>query len=284
MVPRHSRNWSTCSWARPRWTEMRRLLTAWAASAVSLVAQASPSATLELGSLVVTRTDGIRIEGARLVGSTLTVRFDSGDLIPVRIDAAYRDPHDARGAMLYELSLPAAQGISDVCPVAPDGTKAALLLPGTWSADGRQISATGITVACTSGAMGKCVRWGYKPWLNEGHMMDHYLACTRAVTADYCGNGRTHTRNGMAIDIYDQIGVQQRASESKSQAYTFESAWNAIGAVCVAHVRVPQWTIDAAIEACSTRLPLISQGEACTEESARAAGALIYVRSPPPVQ
>ena len=56
------------------------------------------------------------------------------------------------------------------------------------------------SVTCTSGVIGKCVRAGYKPWKTAADgrpMWDYHQACTRLIRADYCGDGRTHTRDGV---------------------------------------------------------------------------------------
>jgi ADYC domain len=39
-------------------------------------------------------------------------------------------------------------------------------MAGTWTKDGRHLqhASSGLVVTCASGAIGKCVRFGYKPW------------------------------------------------------------------------------------------------------------------------
>ena len=69
-----------------------------------------------------------------------------------------------------------------------------------------------ITFACTNGALAKCVRWGYKPWktVNGVSLADYHQACVHMTPADYCGDGKAHTRDGTLIDIWDRLGVQKR--------------------------------------------------------------------------
>jgi hypothetical protein len=54
--------------------------------------------------------------------------------------------------------------------------------------------------------------------------------------ADYCGDGRSFTRNGTAINLYDRIGIQ---SPEPSPDMSFEAAWGPDGAVFVRKTRHP---------------------------------------------
>ncbi len=78
----------------------------------------------------------------------------------------------------------------------------AMLLSGSWDETGAHIGDRNITVACTSGVLAKCVRWGYKPWKTfQGvYLRDYHQACTRMARADYCGNGNSHTQDGTVIE------------------------------------------------------------------------------------
>jgi hypothetical protein len=120
----------------------------------------------------------------------------------------------------------------------------ALAVHGVWDEQGgRRKRAGQFTFACEVGAIAKCIRWGYKPWekKNGVQLADHHQACTRMARADYCGNGRSHTTMGNLIDMYDQAGVQQRATTpvagwDPAQA-SFEAAWTTEGAYCLEHTR-----------------------------------------------
>src|SRR5207247_4654962 len=91
-------------------------------------------------------------------------------------------------------------------------------------------------IVCTSGARGKCVRFGYFPWVSTA-MRDIYDACVHMVRADYCGDGEGTTRDGTRIDLYDDRGIQQSDSDPMQE---FEAGWTASGSVCVRHVRVKE--------------------------------------------
>jgi ADYC domain len=53
------------------------------------------------------------------------------------------------------------------------------------------------------------------------------------VRADYCGTGRTHTRDGTSISFH-RAG---QTPDSIPQGMRFEAAWSAQGAVCVRRTR-----------------------------------------------
>ena len=44
----------------------------------------------------------------------------------------------------------------------------------------------------------------------------------------------------MLIDIYDSIGIQEPDTKSDAAGLRFEAAWSPMGALCVAHTRVPE--------------------------------------------
>ncbi len=234
---------------------------------------------LDKASLVAVRPDGRRVGGERLAGSVLSLRIQGVAASRVRIDRVRADPDDASGdILLYELSDARAGG-GPVCAPDAQGIAAAVAVAGTWSMQGGRVSADGITMACTSDAMGKCLRWGYRHWLKTpagAPMLDHYTACTRAVTADYCGAGRGHTRDGTLIDIYDKAGVQAPAPDGK---LAFEAGFSPAGAVCIAKPRLDRDTLEETIAACPAKLAASSGPQRCTEGAAAAAGALVFIRS-----
>ena len=118
------------------------------------------------------------------------------------------------------------------------------------------------------------MRWGYHPWETDAtgrSIRDYYDACVRMVRADYCGDGRGWTRTGMAIDVFDDIGIQV-AETRGDPGFSFEAGWTPGRAVCVAHTRVPE-NIDpgaAQIDLSATR----SRIGNCDESTRVPAGAL----------
>ena len=128
----------------------------------------------------------------------------------------------------------------EFCSMAPDGTVAGFPLAGRWTPDGQHLrDATSFTITCTSGASGKCVRFGYKPWRMIGaeSLWDYHQTCVRIVRADYGGDGSPHTRDGTLIDIFDRLGIQR---SDRDPDLTFEAAWGPDGAVCVRRTRLAE--------------------------------------------
>jgi ADYC domain len=191
--------------------------------------------------LEVTLDDGRVLAGDGLLGAVMEAEDERGASLTARIDGYRPDPIDPSGeTVLYALSTPdpaAPGGWRELCRPAPDGTRAGFPLAGAWTATGEHVAAEPSTfvLTCTSGAIGKCVRAGYRPWRGP-EMWDLHQACVRLFRADYCGDGRGHTRDGTRIDLYDRLGVQE---DEPGPGMRFEAAWGPAGAACVARPRVP---------------------------------------------
>jgi ADYC domain-containing protein len=132
-------------------------------------------------------------------------------------------------------------------------------------------------LACTSGAEGKCVRFGYLPWQGEQELA-LYNACIHLVRADYCGDGTPHTRDGVLIELYDDLGVR---SPSFGAGLEFEAVWGAQGAICVRRARVPElYSLDRLRSECP-RLSADDIGEGCSEaRMSQTPAAVLANRSP----
>ena len=108
--------------------------------------------------------------------------------------------------------------------------------------------------------------------------MPKFQACLRMVRADYCGDGRSWTKNGMTIDVYDDVGIQ---SPEKDSSMPFEAGWSPDGAVCVHHPRVAANLSAETLKQQCPRLAAVT-GVQCTETWARTKGkAVLYNRSRP---
>jgi hypothetical protein len=158
-------------------------------------------------------------------------------------------------------------------------------LGGQWNSEGLHVSNNGFSLICATDALGKCVRFGYKPWRTAADgtsLADYHAACVKAVRADYCGNHAT-TRDGQVIDIYDPLGIQRRDAVQPSETLLFEAAFAASGAVCVAHTRVPEHATLGQLEASCPRLAGRLGQKGCVEADAvagRYGSSLIFIRSP----
>jgi hypothetical protein len=229
-----------------------------------------------------TLTDGRVLRSRDLVGATLTIVVNGGTR-RMRIDVVETDPAASSHSpvFLHTLSVEAADGSwENICKPGPDGRQQAFPLAGRARADATiQLAEQGaFEITCTGGAQGKCVRFGYAPWDAPDGMpgYDLYNACVRMVRADYVGDGKGTTRDGQQIDLYDRFGIQQSDNDP---AFDFEAGWSKEGAVCVRHVRVRENVMLDELE----QLPRLRgrTGAVCTENFARAHGAVIFNRSPP---
>jgi hypothetical protein len=223
--------------------------------------------------------DGRVLRSRDLVGATLMMQIGPRAL-RVRIDAVEHDP-DARlgDVWLHTISAQAPDGSwRNICQAGPDGRRQGFPLAGRVRLGDTVLDAAEVGVfdiTCTSGARGKCVRWGYLPWVEGG--LDRYNACVRMARADYCGDGRGTTRDGMSIDMYDDRGIQEPDNDP---THDFEAGWTSSGAVCVRHVRVKE---NVALAALAEMCPRLKDrlGEMCTEDKARALRAWLFNRSRP---
>jgi hypothetical protein len=258
---------------------------------------------LAIGVFAADRALPDQLKSTEIVGTTIQVSLQSGkvlrtpDLVgamldldiagigptAVRIDSVRPDPRDESGEiLLYHMSTRdgGTGNWIPACDLDPDGNSDGFPLQGKWDNTGHRVSAEGLTLACTSGALAKCVRFGYKPWktLADGTALSRYHeACVHMVRADYCGNDSATTRNGTPIDVFDDIGIEKPEMQ---QVFPFEAAWDEHGAVCVAHTRIPA---NIRLEQLALRCPRLAAhlGErACTVEAARKFGnPLVFNRS-----
>jgi ADYC domain-containing protein len=221
----------------------------------------------------VTLSDGSIKQGSELAGAVLV--FDiAGQRLRIRIAAITPDPIDKTG------NIRNAETDAPLCSPDPDGKQLGFPLAGRSAADGRFIEAepTTFELICTSGAQGKCVRFGYRPWEKapDGRpMRAHYNACVRMLRADYCGDGRSWTRDGTLIDMSDDLGIQ-KSDTLKDPSFSFEAGWSPEGAVCTARTRIPE---NLTLERLKTYCPRLAVMPSCDEATARAAGALLFNRS-----
>ena len=215
------------------------------------------------------QTDGTVLSQDALIGAVLSVDDDAGGRVEMRIDAVVPDPQDPAGEItLYTLSIHGADGgWHNFCTPGPDGLALGFPVSGTWTSDGVHEHVPGaFSLTCTSGAIGKCVRMGYHYWRTEENgapMWELHQACTRMLRADYCGDGRSHTRDGTVVNVYDRFGMQ-RADQAPAR---LEATWDANGARCVRRARVPEVaTLEEITRACPERLATRS-GQACAAEA-----------------
>jgi hypothetical protein len=210
----------------------------------------------------VTTTGGRVLPEQELVGAVLSYR-QGAEIVPVRIDRIFADPKDPAGELLlygFSIREPASGTWREMCQPDADGLRAGFPLQLGGDA--------GFVLTCTSGAQGKCVRFGYKPWAAgpDGRpLLAHWQACIRMVRADYCGDDEPHTRDGTIIDMYDKLGIQK---DEPTAGMEFEAAWAPHGAVCVRRTRIAGiFPLEKLRQTCPRLLPE-DLGEACSEARA----------------
>jgi hypothetical protein len=245
---------------------------AWLGVAASAAAHVAPRMTVGGTEFVVTLGDGRVMRRRDLAGTVLDVRF-AGRPMRLRIASVEPDPQDRTGTVwLHTFETPDADGgWRNFCTAGPDGRRQGFPLAG---------GPDGVELSCTAGAIAKCVRFGYRRWTDAADgaaLAPLHAACVRMVRGDYGGAGRPWTKDGMQIDVYDDHGVQ-RPDNGPDDA--FEAGWGPGGAVCVHHVRVSENVALAELEILYPKLRGRT-GAICTEEFARAHGALIFNRSRP---
>lgn len=230
--------------------------------------------TAEGGDFRADLSDGWVLRGADLVGAIL--RFEGLEL---GIDAARRDEAvptatpGAKAADVWLFRLSARQQGGDwgeFCEPDPRGERLGMPWQGPDGA---------LRLTCSAGGVGKCIRFGYRPWasLPDGRSLaPFHAASVNLLRAAYGDPERAWTRDGTSVDIYDHVGIQLADNDP---SHSFEAGWAPEGAVCLAHPRVPENGGLAEITAQAPRLAGLAGPEACTEDRAAALGALVFNRS-----
>ncbi|MEM7160786.1 MAG: ADYC domain-containing protein [Myxococcota bacterium] len=94
-----------------------------------------------------------------------------------------------------------------------------------------------IYFACTSGAVGKAGMWGYSP--SEVGEEVHQTA-TRAVRADYCGEGTSWTTTGTPLQVSDPWFI----NHFQPGGQPTEAMWGPEGAECLMVPRRPEYDFE----------------------------------------
>ena len=91
------------------------------------------------------------------------------------------------------------------------------------------------------GAIGKCMLWPKAEqsqyWPKKEDLGREFNACIRAVRADYCGNGTSHTKDGTTISLYRSDAYRRDPLQNRDQSLTLEATWDDKGAICIIHAR-----------------------------------------------
>ncbi len=252
--------------------QMHKLgLAAMLAVIVPAMASAQASLTVEGTEFVLTKAGGGVLRSSDLVGATLKIRVGGKDVeVTIRSVQDDREAVGGRIVLHHFVVKDENGGQADMC--APDAEGRSLGFPVP---DG----GGGFDLTCTSGAVGKCIRWGYRPWEERPGgppLGPLHQACVHMARADYGGDGYPTTRDGTMIYFCDRFGIH--ACE-KDAPMAFEAGWGKDGAICVARPRIRE---NISLGELAERYPKLAPrlGASCTEDGAKSnPAALLFNRS-----
>jgi hypothetical protein len=135
---------------------LRKLALGWVLIVVPAIAFAQARLTVDGTEFVLAIGDGRTLRSLALVGARLTIGGGT-DRREITIGAVEEDNRAVGGRVVLHhfLGTNAAGQPVDFCLPDAEGRSRGFPVP-----DGRG----GFELACTSGAVGKCIRWGYRPW------------------------------------------------------------------------------------------------------------------------
>jgi hypothetical protein len=251
-------------------------------------AVALAEASLDGSELVGRLADGKHLRGAAFEGVELPGVLEDGSTLPLTLVGVVRTSSQAdRDVWRVQVTYPTQDGPRPLCGVGADGQPiAAIPLVGRPDTNigapgggGWVDDPTTVTFSCDGHALAKCVDLGYKPW-REGKictpgagcrtvsLADHHEACVRMLRADFCGDGTSHTVDGVTIGLHDAFGIRVDGT-----SWPVEAEWTAAGARCAVHPRVA----SLALPACWAAL----QDPSCGDAARFASGTLIMSESAP---
>jgi len=205
------------------------------------------------------------LSGQQLKGAEFVFKVQEGEAWSTKTVRIHKIKPLTPGAevLIYDLKIRTEKGPWQ--PLCLDGqghATEAILLDGVWDAEtGDRVAPSpsqAVTFACRDAALAKCVEWGYRPWdsVDGVSIADHHQTCTRASRADYCGDGVSHTYDGVQIHVLDEVGIQ----EDEGDDYLVEAEWGPDGAVCLneANTRLPDPSFACDLPLCGA--PFASGG------------------------
>jgi hypothetical protein len=230
---------------------------------------------------------GQNLSGLGFAGAQAQVTVQpSGQAQPtyytLKFDNVYVDPtHPNSDVYLYDVSYQQSGNTTwkSLCLDSTGNPVPAIPIRNSWNVQtGARIDdANAVTFACVSGALGKCVRLGYRPWAQATRcansnscttvsLADYHQACTRMIRADYCGNSVSYTLNGTLIDVFDDLSPQ---IQSEAAHWPLEAQWSPQGATCLSDARHQELVNAKRSPSCSppqqTKLPSCGQSRSLSQ-------------------
>jgi len=212
------------------------------------------------GDELVFRKGSTVLRGHQIVGGIILVQLPGGLPVPVTILSHEKVSSWAEGRpaiSAYRLVYPELfelLGVRNVCsgglldPVASLAT----VLGGERYDEASKTVLAGqprwFTLACAGSAAAKMKLLGYGPQ-SSATTPAQRQATLKMITADYCGDGESHTENGTALYWANQDGSV--APPGGAALGEVEAVWTEHGALCLEATRLAGVAVGCALPACS---------------------------------
>lgn len=202
-------------------------------------------------------------KGAALVGSKWELKLIQGSVETPATMAITAYEEAEPGEFRYTFHYNDVNGAPvPVCDPDPQGDIAAVPIKNITVDDvtGQVASrADTMYLACTSGAVGKAVAWGYKPWKRT---VDEFETAIRMVRADYCYDGMSWTTPGTPVEVRDRWSI----NDFINVAHPTEAVWGKDVLRCLSNPRTTAYGAvtcnGAPLPACPGNVSMSTYGDA----------------------
>src|SRR5262249_1794033 len=155
-----------------------------------------------------TSINGTSLSGTDFIGAQMSATLTDGTPVTLRIADIQLGTAPNDDVYYYWVEWSSADGWRPICKADANGQPLpGIPVVGYWNyAEGvpgggaYTYDASVFTWACRHSAAAQCIEaLAYKPWKQSatGVALDRYhRVCVRALRADFCGDGRSHTEDG----------------------------------------------------------------------------------------
>ena len=196
--------------------------------------------------------DGTLFGGLDLVDAAFAATDADGGEVRLVIDGIAPGQYPNDDVLYYDVRAETEDGAAPLCGLDSDGAPiTALALPGRWDQNAGSKGAGGwvdtdtFFFACRGSSVAKCFEMGFKPWKIAGHgkkIVSQHEACVRALRADYCGDGTSHTVAGVEVSLWTEVG------DAPDDDHAFEAQWGSDGVRCLSTTRVPRGGLPSCVK------------------------------------